>query len=459
MELEIKKESKSPISTFEKSVKGKVYFSIDKLTSTYQLTTDQIFKIFKNNNKDILDNLISEEKQFIERDNNCRCVSMKSTINNYSRKCKGCQLISRLIKTNYLTSSKIEIYSGRQKNSFIRIKNYSSHKIGYERNESIESVHDYIVSVSGILDNKTKDEKHYVTSNNFYNYLINSIIREKISKRDKILTGDIFLWGFICREELTILKKINIFKNLEDLCKSPYYSNYSSPFNNINKERKLSLGTISFIIKQLIYFLKKMEPFHLIHGRPSINFISYSNEKTTIMDEVHTIRLFFDLSPDSSINYDGHRYSHNGDNKIVNYGLPLEKIDVHINGSLSFSEHMKINKNYDKYSILFYKIGKKSEIFNKTRNNYGIPLCNNSFDFVCFMVSLIKNKHFYETFKTSPELYLSWKLLWKSGEFDDLMRDIENIKKNNYVNIFNTIKKYHIRFDALNYFYDRIFNQ
>jgi hypothetical protein len=75
------------------------------------------------------------------------------------------------------------------------------------------------------------------------------------------------------------------------------------------------------------------------------------------------------------------------------------------------------------------------------------------------MVSLIKNKYFYETFKTSPELYLSWKLLWKTGEFDDLMRDIENMKKNNYVNIFNTIKKYHIRFDALNYFYDRIFNQ
>ena len=454
MDLEIKTESKSPISTFEKTTKNKVYFSIEKLTSTYQLTTDQIFKIFKNNNRDILDSLTSNELNIIEKDVNCRCCSMKSTINNYSRKCKGCQIISRLIKTNYLVSSKIEIFSGRQKNNFIRIKNYSSQKIGYQRNEAIDKIHSYLESIT----TSSQKEEHFVTNNNFYNYLVNSIAKEKISKNEKILTGDLFLWGFICRDELTIMKKINIFKNLEDLCKSPYYSNYSSPFNNINKERKLSTTSITSIIKQLIYFFKKMKNFHFIHGKPSINFISYSNEKTTIMDEIHTIRLYFDLSPDSSMSYQGKRYSHCSDSKIINYGLPLEKIDVGINGSNSFLEHMKINNFYDKYSILFYKIGKKSEIFNKIRNNYGIPLCNDSFDFVCFMISLIKDKHFFETFQTSKEIYNIWKLLWRSDEFDNIMTDIKNMKKNNYVNIFNTIKKYHIRFDALEYFYDQLFN-
>ena len=134
MELEIKSESHSPIKTLEQPIKSKVYFSINKLTSSMQLTTDQIFKIFKNNNSDIIDVLIQENKNIIEKDINCRCSSMTSRHLNYNRKCKGCQIISRLIKTNFLEKKDIEIFSGRLKNSIITVENHNYQKCNYNSN-------------------------------------------------------------------------------------------------------------------------------------------------------------------------------------------------------------------------------------------------------------------------------------------------------------------------------------
>ena len=49
-----------------------------------------------------------------------------------------------------------------------------------------------------------------------------------------------------------------------------------------------------------------------------------------------------------------------------------------------------------------------------------------------------------------------WKLLWKTDEYDSIMKDISEIKYNTFDSIFLVIKKYHIRFDALEYFYNQI---
>ena len=41
-------------------------------------------------------------------------------------------------------------------------------------------------------------------------------------------------------------------------------------------------------------------------------------------------------------------------------------------------------------------------------------------------------------------------------EYSDLVKKLEKIKENNYENIINIIKKFHIRFDAVEYFYQSI---
>jgi len=458
MELEIKDEKKSPIKTIAKKEKSKVYFTINRLTSSLPLTTDQIFKIFKNNNSDILDSLLENNKNILEKDTNCRCVSMIRKKNNYSRKCKGCQIISRLIKTNYLQSREIEIFSGRYKNLFLYIDPHIFTKeISYQRKELVDKILNYFKSNLSNLESYSSDISYYKTENSQYNYLINSIIMNANLKEEKISLQNNFLWGFMCNNTFTLIKKISIFKNLDQLCSSPYYSNYSSPILS-SQERKLSKSTVYMIMKQLSYLLKILSKHYFVHGEPSVDSISYVSEKINIKDETFPLKIVMDLSPYSSQNYKGSRYFYKLDNKFLNLGVPFEKIDVHINGSKSYFIHNNITSKYDEISILYYKIGNRSKIFNKMRNDCGIPVCYKSFDLVCFLISFIKDEYFFKTFKECDKLLEIWKFLWKTDEYDSVMEDIKKLEHNNFDEIFNLVKKYYIRFDALEYFFHELFN-
>ena len=456
MELEIKSETSSPIKTLEKEIKPKVFFSINKLTSSLQLTTDQIFKIFKNNNNDIIEELIKNDKNIIEKDNNCRCFSMRNKNFCYSRKCKGCQIISRLIKTNYLQKNEIEIFSGRNKNSFITVKNYMYYNSNYVLEKDCNNFLVYVSNSLKNIENHELSTVFYNTHDLNYNYIINSIIKNLILKKEKLHLYDNFLWSFVCSSFTTIMRKKSTYKNLNDLCKSPYYSNYSSPYLNAEQERKLSKNTVNSIVKQLVYYFNIIKDYYFIHGEPSIKYISFSNEKTVISGETHILKIILDSSPFSSINYQGRRYFFN-EERIINFGIPLENIQVFINGSRNYLDHSKINREYDNISILFYKIGNKAANFIKIRNNYSLPICYKSFDFVCFMVSLIKDKYFYTTFVECDNLFTLWKNLWRREDYENLMKDIMDMKKNNFANILNIIRKYYIRFDAIDYFYNEIF--
>ena len=97
-----------------------------------------------------------------------------------------------------------------------------------------------------------------------------------------------------------------------------------------------------------------------------------------------------------------------------------------------------------------------SKNFNKIRNNYGIPICHKSFDFVCFLISFMKDKYFSKAFGECDRLMEIWRLLWVPEEYDKIMSDLEELRINSYINIFNLIKKYYIRFDALDYFLNEI---
>lgn len=458
MELEIKDEKKSPIKTLAKKEKSKVYFTINRLTSDLPLTTDQIFKIFKNNNDDILKSLLENNKNILEKDPSCRCFSMVRKKNNYSRKCKGCQIICRLIKTNYLESKEIEIFSGRYKNLYLFIEPYVFTKeILYERKELVDKILSYFSYNLRNLESYDTNISYYKTENNEYNYLINSIIMNSNLKEEKLPLYNNFLWGFVCNSTFTLIKKISIFRNLDQLCSSPYYSNYSSPILS-SQERKLSKSTVYMILKQLVFLLKTLSKYHFIHGEPSVKSISYVSEKIVIKDETFPLKIIMNLSPFSSQNYKGKRYFCKSDNKFLNLGVPFQKIDVHINGSKSYFIHYNILNHYDEISILYYKIGNRSKIFSKMRNDYGIPICYKSFDLICFLISFIKDEYFFKTFKECEKLMKIWKFLWKTDEYESLMIDIEELETNSFEEIFNIIKKYHIRFDALEYFFNEIFN-
>ena len=452
--LEIKSEKNSPINTLDLKTKPKVFFTVNKLTSSLPLTTDQILKIFINNNNDIVNNLLLDLKEdVLEKDSNCRSLSMKSKKNNYNRKCKGCQIITRLIRTNYLTSNKIEIFSGKNKNLFLKIENHLINKpTEYTKNLLLEKLSIYYQKNSSDI---ICDNDYYSTENKYYNLVINSIILNKLCKEDKFHMYNNFLWSFACNTKLTIIKKLSIYNNLEQLCKSPYYSNYSSPIVSEN-DRKLSKSSVLIILKQLVIYLKKLSKNYFIHGDPSIKYISYAGEKIVLNNVTYALKIIINLSPYSSMIYENKRFVSIEDEKICNFGIPIEKINVFINGSKNYHNHSNLSLEYDEISILFYKIGKMSKNFNKIRNNYGIPVCHKSFDFICFLISFMKDKYFSKAFRECDRLMEIWRLLWVPEEYDKIMSDLEELKSNSYINIFNLVKKYYIRFDALDYFLNEI---
>lgn len=457
MELEIKDEEDFSIKTIKKKEKTKVYFTINKLTSSLPLTTDQIFKIFINNNIDILEKLTENNQNIIEKDIHCKCFSMRKRKNYYNKKCKGCQIISRLIKTNFLTSNTIEIFTGKNKNMELSIESSLLCKnISYRISKNACQIFKYFSNAIRNQESYIDDVKYFFTENDNYNYLINSIIMNYNLKQEKLPLYNNFLWGFLCNCTFTIIKKNSVFKNLDELCNSPYYSNYSSPILS-SQERKISINTVEMILKQLCLLLKTMSKYYFIHGDPCIRYISYTSEKINIREETFPLKIVLDPSFCSSQNFKNKRYFHSPENKFFNFGVPFEKIDVHINGSKSYFIHLNIMSNYDELSILYYKIGNKSNIFKKMRNNYSIPVCYKSFDFICFLVSFMANDLFFKTFKESDHLLKIWRLLWKTDEYSLIMKDITDIEYNTFESIFSIVKKYHIRFDALDYFYQEIF--
>lgn len=458
MDLEIETKNNSPIKTIEKKERPKKYFTITSLNSTTNLTTDQIFKIFKNNNDDIIYSIMENNKDIIERDALCRCISMTSTKNFYSRKCKGCQIITRLIKTNNLKSNRIEIFSGREKNKHIYVKLYHCKSLGYTYEERLKLLLSYLDSNLKNIEKIKTNIDYFYTENKNYNYIINSIIVNTVLKNEKLYNYNKFLWSFICNYNLTIITKVNTYSNLKDLCNSPYYSNYSSPLANLKVTKTLSINCVHSIVKQLVYYFYVLKNYYYIHGCPSLRYISFASEKHTINKETFTLKLSIESSGFSSINYNNKRFSCKKNENVINSGVPVEKINVFVNGSESYLKHHTTDTSYDKISILFYKIGIKGDIFNKIRNNYGIPICYKSFDIICFLISLIAEPCFYNTFTTCEKLMYIWKNLWNLEEYENLMKDIKNMNKNNHKNIFNIVKKYYLRFDAVDYLYHTLFN-
>ena len=451
--------SNSPVKTLEKN-KPKSRFLIKHLTSTLPLNTDQMFKMMSNNNLEILENLDNKIK--IPTDKNCGYFSMtKKTKGCYNNRCKGCQIIYRLIKPPLLESDTIELYYGKKKGKKLKVTTSNYFTSNYEENLISKSLNLYLAKdIKSIYCNKTlsKDMSFFSTRNKWFNYIIVSIIMNQVLLKKEIFLSNSFIWSFICRGRITILNLEREYKTIEDLTKNPYYSNYSSPIITKIVNKNLSVSTVENIIKQLVVLLKNLESCFFTHSEASIDFISYSSESVTLKFKERMITFPFKISLNpscySSISYDMKRFFFT-QKRIKNYGLPIQKLDFYFNGTknnLKKNKKLNFHEDYENFRITGYKIGNKSEVFLETIRNNGVPLFNKSFDFICFLTSYISDKNFFYTFKEKKEYLKIWKGLWKKEEYSLLMKDIENLKDSQFKSVYSVVKKYYIRFDALEYF-------
>lgn len=422
------------------------------------MNADEIFNFFNVENENLYLKLKNSDLDIIEfkGDNTCLTKGL-SVIDNIIRhqKCQGCRLISSLFKQDIL-KDKIKILYGRKKNNILLV-NRSKHdvfKIVYN---------DFPNAVLEIYNKKMSrlysEEKHtnltefYEVSNPLLNLAVINIILKNLMREKNYPTGNNFSNFFVCNNTLN-------------------YFNFKYDIDHINELYHFEKETCRKILIQIIIFFKFFSSYYFLHNQPSIEFLKFDIELINFSIEndgkefniISPVVVYIEPSKYSSIslfNKDKVKryYQENKYTKKIS-DLPFEDYDIDVNGSKNYNLNnfeIEYMENYLNKRIFFYKIGNRVEDFMELRRHHGIPLASKSFDIVCFLISLLLNTRFYENFMKNYKSLIIWKGLWKKEEYELLMKEMELYRSNelnNFDSILNIVKKYYIRFDALDYLYN-----
>jgi len=107
--------------------------------------------------------------------------------------------------------------------------------------------------------------------------------------------------------------------------------------------------------------------------------------------------------------------------------------------------------DFENGKIMYYLLGKEADKFLYFRRHYGATIMYQSFDIICFIVSLMIENYFYHTVKNNKKLNNIWSNLWLKDELEDLEKDIKECKNNNFNSVFTILRKYYIRSDIIEY--------
>ena len=211
-------------------------------------------------------------------------------------------------------------------------------------------------------------------------------------------------------------------------------------YNNLNEK---IVKDIFLQLTVLCYFYSK---YKFNHGEPSINYINFSPSSVNfVFQDIHIvskIKLVLCPSTHSSITYNNTRYYYYKD-KDLKDTIYIENKDIGL-------DEQNYSGDYNKHRIVYYKIGNCSAKFLESKTYSGNTNFQ-SFDFIIFFASLITDKYYFDSFKENPKLLYIWKKLWKKDEYDRIMKDLKSIQRNNFLNVFNVVKKYYVREDALQF--------
>jgi len=421
------------------------------------LHADNIFKIFRECNQNFYQQLKNIEKNIeLRGDNTCLRKGL-TVVDNIIRhqKCKGCNYISRFFKDDII-DEKIKILVGKKKN-FILLVNKSQPDIF--KIENCPSSNSLLNLYNKKIIKFYREEHHtelvdfFQTTNKFLNLAIINIILSNLMREKNYPTGNNFVYYYICNNVFNYFSFKHDIENLKELAAIP---------NHLEKE------TCKKILIQIIIFFKFFSSYYFLHNQPSIEFLKFDIELINFAIDnkiiVSPITVYIEPSFFSSIslfNQKSVKRFFNQNNYQKQFSdLPFEDYDIDFNGSKSYNINnldIEYVEGYLEKRIFFYKIGNRDEDFLEMRRHKGIPLAAKSFDIVCFLVSLLLNQNYYENYIKNYRSLIIWKGLWKKEDYDNLMKDMENWRDNKYNNfqlVFLIVKKYYIRFDALEYLYN-----
>lgn len=238
------------------------------------------------------------------------------------------------------------------------------------------------------------------------------------------------------------------------ICNNIGYSLYDAPsIGNIKTlETRLTSPIVKDIILQLLVIFTELSSMNFSHGNPSSKGILFSESPVSYKYNGRNI-----ISPitvqiadmwNSSLTFnDVHYYPKN-----ISPTIEMEKNFVAPEISTKVGEETGDN---------FYRLNNDTMNIYNTIRHIGFPLYVGSFDFYCFMVSLMCNRYFYYYVVTDGFLSTLWSSIWLREDINNVnqriqvyhTKEVEGRSNHNPVDI---IKGLWLRCNVLNYVWGKV---
>ena len=433
------------------------------------LNADTIFKDWAEMNLNIYTRVSNSNGSSITKLISCdqRCKTEQLHYHDYNLKqiCKGCDQVRFLLK--YPTvETHFQIRYGKHKGRIIELERLPHGNECYTKHDELKQLSNdmtrksskYLKSEFYKLDNIY----YYTTQNKHVNRYMVSLLLNEIMKYKKFPLGPSFITGFSCCNTLMLLQyqadysfhvlknDYNFIRNLSPLSKKRH------PTESFSKQ------TIVNMVKQIAIQCRFLANYYFIHNEASIKYLSFFIQTLNFEYESMHIQSSFKtvIEPSAWSSISLYNKQHQNwvrvshcNTKIHNLGFPIEEIvPKYLPGQKHKGKYnIPYTPDYLHNRVLCYKIGNRLSSFNTIRR-VGIPVFK-SYDFVCFLTSLMMEPEFYNNFINTKYIE-AWKHIWVNDDYDALMIDIKNnVKENNYETVSAIVAKYHVMIDALHYFF------
>jgi hypothetical protein len=213
------------------------------------------------------------------------------------------------------------------------------------------------------------------------------------------------------------------------ICNNKGYSITDKPdFISIN-DLQLNAGIVRSIINQLLVSLLELETINFSHGNAGAHALVFMNEPisyrygTQHIEGPITLKIV-DLWQSSATFANIHYFSKDIKNDM----------QIHKSVFIPEIENVTCKSNYCKTATIpVYRLTDSTIDIYRAMRHHGTPLFVGSFDFYCFMVSLMMDKTFYQTVISDSKLYSLWKEMFQPEDLQYVENKIKNCY-NRYLN-------------------------
>ena len=450
----------------------KVVCSADDILDRMRYDSNIIFRNIRNEAFDITDVLPMDEE--------CLCDmgwGVRPYVNKYY--CVACEFLRRLSTSVRVPENKmLDIVVGKYKGNKIQIVKESDKFTTYSINSKCQEIYDSLIQSQINLELVEKSyisflssTKLYTTTSHTTNYALTCVFITNKMMKYKMPNFPDYIWSFYCNKNVHIVN--NVTQTFNDIINTETFQKTNKVATAHTNLNPLKLSVVKSILLQLVSSLHFLSKYAFTHGMPNVSSLKFTMKSINYKYDNIIINSPFILhiqpSYYSSFTFDSDKSNSFRmgycKNQIIddNVSLPISNRELIVNyyKSSKISENeLCIHPDIVENLSYCFKIGQDNiETFRKLTNEFCIPILTSSFEFYCFMVSLMCEDSFYVTFIEDVQMQRLWYNLWFSSEYSKMMEDLQKLKLKINVehnDIVNMVSSYTLRVDALRYFWDHI---